>query len=213
MSTTALFIELLITGVQAAIWLALLILCLFGFDWINPERLKGFEVMFAVILLPIVYPTGIFIDYLADRLFNPWEMKIRKAYNLKNTQTALKLLVETKDQTLASHFTYIRSRIRISRSSALNFALMTIASVCLTVIRLRNIPGFPFWRTILLEVSMGLSLSALAALAWRQITHSNYKWVVRGYNINTDISGIETIEEAVLAASLSEANKAEADKG
>jgi hypothetical protein len=35
MSTTALFIELLITGVQAAIWLTLLILCLLGFDWIN----------------------------------------------------------------------------------------------------------------------------------------------------------------------------------
>jgi len=211
MSTTALFIELLITGVQAAIWLALLILCLFGFDWVNPERLKGFEVMFAVILLPIVYPAGIFIDYLADRLFNPWEMKIRKAYNLKNTQTALKLLVEIKDQTLASHFTYIRSRIRISRSSALNFALLTIASVCFTVIRLRNIPGFPFWKTLLLEVIMGLSLTALAALAWREINHSNYKWVVRGYNINTDISGTETIEEAVLAASLSGANKAEAE--
>ena len=211
MSTTALFIELLITGVQAAIWLALLILCLFGFDWVNPERLKGFEVMFAVILLPIVYPAGIFIDYLADRLFNPWEMKIRKAYNLKNTQTALKLLVEIKDQTLASHFTYIRSRIRISRSSALNFALLTISSVCFTVIRLRNIPGFPFWKTLLLEVIMGLSLTALAALAWREINHSNYKWVVRGYNINTDISGTETIEEAVLAASLSGANKAEAE--
>jgi hypothetical protein len=47
----------------------------------------------------------------------------------------------------------------------------------------------------------------------QQNPHSNYKWVVRGYNINTDISGTETIEEAVLAASLSDANKAEADKG
>jgi hypothetical protein len=207
MSTTALFIELLITGVQAAIWLTLFILCLLGFDWINPERLKGFEVLLAVILLPIVYPAGVFIDNLADRLFRPWELKIREAYNLKKTQTALTLLMRTKDQSLASHFSYIRSRIRISRSSAFNFALMTIASVPFTVARLRSVPKFPFWRTLLLEILVGFSLTALAALAWRQINHSFFKWIVRGYDINSDISGAGTIEEAVLAASLSEANK------
>jgi hypothetical protein len=207
MSTTALFIELLITGVQAAIWLALLILCLLGFDWINPERLKGFEVLLAVVLLPIVYPAGVFIDNLADRLFRPWELKIREAYNLKKTQTALTLLMRTKDQSLASHFSYIRSRIRISRSSAFNFALMTVAGVTFTAIRLRGVPGFPFWRTLLLEIFIGLLLTALAALAWRNINHSFFKWIVKGYDVNSDISGTGTIEETVLAASLSEANK------
>jgi len=207
MSTTALFIELLITGIQAAIWLALIIFCLLGFDWINPERLKGFEVLLAVILLPIVYPAGVFIDNLADNLFRPWELKIRELYNLKKTQTALTLLMRTKDQSLASHFSYIRSRIRISRSSAFNFALMTIASVAFTVVRLRGVSKFPFWRTLLLEIFIGFSLTALAALAWRHINHSFFKWIVKGYDINSDISGTGTIEEAVLAASLSEANR------
>jgi hypothetical protein len=207
MSTTALFIELLITGIQAAIWLILFILCLLGFDWINPERLKGFELLLAVILLPIVYPIGVFIDNLADSLFRPWEMKIREAYNLKKTQTALTLLMQTKDQSLASHFTYIRSRIRISRSSAFNFALMTIASMAFTVVRLRGVPRFPFWRTLLLEIFVGLSLTALATLAWRRINHDFIKWIVKGYDVNSDISGTGTIEEAVLVAPLSEANK------
>jgi len=206
MSTTALFIELLITGIQATIWLILLILCLLGFEWINPDRLKGFEILLAVVLLPIVYPAGVFIDNLADSLFRPWELKIREAYNLKKTQTALTLLMRTKDQSLASHFTYIRSRIRISRSSALNFALMTIASMVFTVVRLRSVPRFPFWRTLLLEIFLGLSLTALAALAWQRINHDFFKWIVKGYNVNSDISGTETIEEDVLAASLSESN-------
>jgi hypothetical protein len=212
MSTTALFIELLITGVQAAIWLILFILCLLGFDWINPERLKGFEAPLAVALLSIFYPAGVFIDNLADRLFRPWELKIREAYNLKKTQTALTLLMQTKDQSLASHFAYIRSRIRISRSSAFNFALMTIAGVTFTASRLRGVQRFPFWRTLLLEILIGLLLTALAALAWRQINHSFFKWVIRGYDINSDISGTGSIEEAVLAVSLSEANKVEASK-
>jgi hypothetical protein len=213
MSTTALFIELLITGVQAAIWLTLLILCLLGFDWINPERLKGFELTLTVVLLPIIYPAGVFIDNLADRLFRPWELKIREPYNLKKTQTALTLLMRTKDQSLASHFSYIRSRIRISRSSAFNFALMTIASVAFTVVRLRSVPKFPFWRTLLLEIIVGSSLTALASLAWLHINHSFFKWVVKGYDIDSDISGTGTIEEAVLAASLSEANNEKKSDG
>jgi hypothetical protein len=166
-----------------------------------------------VVLLPIIYPAGVFIDNLADRLFRPWELKIREPYNLKKTQTALTLLMRTKDQSLASHFSYIRSRIRISRSSAFNFALMTIASVAFTVVRLRSVPKFPFWRTLLLEIIVGSSLTALASLAWLHINHSFFKWVVKGYDIDSDISGTGTIEEAVLAASLSEANNEKKSDG
>ena len=207
MSTTAIFIELLITGLQAAIWLTLLVLCLLGFDWINPERLKGFEAMFAVALLPIVYPAGVFIDYLANQLFSDWEKKIRATYNLDKDQTALKLLMQTKDPALITHFNYIRSRIRICRSSAFNFALITISSLLFTVVRCRTFPRFPFWRTLFLEIAIGGSLTLLAALAWRHINKSFFKWVIRGYDTSINISGTGTMEEAVLAASFAESNK------
>jgi hypothetical protein len=209
MSTTALFIELLITGLQSTIWLTLLILSFLGFDWINPERLRGFEIMMATILLPIVYPTGVFVDYLADQLFRRWELKIRESFILDKTQTALKLLMQTKDPSLAAHFGYIRSRIRISRSSALNFALITVTSVIFTITWCRDLPRFPFWRVILLEIALGASLAVLAALAWRHINRSFFKWVIRGYDADANISEMETIEEAVLEASLSssESNK------
>lgn len=209
MSTTALFIELLITGLQAAIWLTLLILSIIGFDWVGPERLKGFEVMLATLLLPIVYPAGVSIDYLADVIFRPWERKIRERYNLKKTQTALKLLMQTKDPSLAAHFGYIRSRIRISRSSAFNFTLITISGALFIIIRLRNLPRFPFWRTLLLEIIIGSLLSGLAALAWNYINHSFFKWVGRGYDTDADISGTSTMEEIVLEASLAEASKSQ----
>jgi len=210
MSTTALFIELLITGLQAAIWLILLILCVLGFDWINPERLKGFEAMIAVLLLPIVYPAGVFIDYLADRLFNRWEMKIRETYNLSKGWSAMRLLMQTKDPALASHFGYIRSRIRISRSSAFNFALITITGVTFTSVRCGNVPQFPFWRTIFLETVIGATLTALAIMAWRHINHSFFKWVVRGYDADANFSEMEMAEESVLEASLSSSGSSKA---
>ncbi len=195
MTTTALFVELLITGLQASLWLLLVTFCFLGHEWINPERLKGFEAIIAIIALPIVYPLGVFVDYLSDQLFRPWELKIRKTYDLDNNQTALGLLVKTKDVSLASHFAYLRSRIRISRSSALNFTLITLTSVVFTAIRCRGIPKFPYWRVILLELFVGTSLALLAALSWRHINRSFFKWIVRSYNPEGKVTEHDILEE------------------
>lgn len=182
MSTTAIFVELLLTGLQAAIWLSLVILSVLGFDWIHPERLKGFEAMLTVLLLPIVYPLGVLVDYLADQLFRKWELKIRAEWIQDQTQTALKLLIQTKDPALATLLSYFKSRIRISRSSALNFALITIMSVAFTIIRCRAVTGFPFWRTLLLEILLGAALTGLAMMSWHGINRTFFKSVVRGYD-------------------------------
>ena len=182
MSTTAIFFELLLTGLQVAIWLGLVILSVLGFDWINLERMKGFEAVLAVLLLPIVYPVGVSVDYLADILFRPWERKIRKPFGLDEKETALQLLVETKDASLAMHFSYLRSRIRVCRSSALNFFFLTGASLVFTITRCRNLAGFPFRHVILLEALIGACLTMLATLAWSHVNHSFFKWVMRGYN-------------------------------
>jgi hypothetical protein len=185
----------------------LLVLCFLGFDWVNLERLKGFEALLAALLLPIVYPTGVFIDYLADMIFNRWESNIRAAYDLDKTQTAVRLLMQTKDPSLAARFAYIRSRIRISRSSSLNFALITITSVAFTITRCRNVPKFPFWRVVFLEAFIGASLAILAWLAWRHINHSLHKWVVRGYSADTHINEAKTTEESLLEMSLSSSDR------
>lgn len=62
MNTTSLLIEFVIAGSQAAFWLALLALSLFGYDWINLERVRGGEVFVAALSLLIFYPLGIFAD-------------------------------------------------------------------------------------------------------------------------------------------------------
>src|ERR1700750_730288 len=159
MSTTSLFIELLITGVHTFLGLILLFLCFFGFDWINLERIKDSEAVLAVLLLPIVYPIGIFVDYLADEVLRPWEIKIRQQFLQNSTQSAMKLLIEMKDPSLSNHLGYIRSKIRISRSSTLNFALMTVTGIAFTIIRCGGIPNFPFWQALIFEIFFCLYLT------------------------------------------------------
>jgi len=43
MSTTALFVDFLIIGVQAGVWIVLVFLSIFGNNTINPAELKGWE--------------------------------------------------------------------------------------------------------------------------------------------------------------------------
>lgn len=203
MSTTALFIELLITGLQTFSWLALLLFCVFGIDWIDPGRLKGYEAIMAVLLLPIVYPLGILTDYVADEVLRRWEIKTRLQFLKESNQSAVKLLIDMKDPSLANHLGYIRSKIRISRSSTLNFALLTLFSVVLTLVRFREIPGFPFWRVLFLEIILGSSLTVLAFIAWRRFNRSFFRWVAHLYNPNKKYSDDGAIEEAILEAKAS----------
>jgi hypothetical protein len=204
MSTTSLFIELLLTGVHTFLGLTLLILCFFGFDWINLERIKDSEAVLAILLLPIVYPIGIFVDYIADDVLRPWEIKIRQQFIQNNTQSAMRLLSELKDPSLAYHLGYIRSKIRISRSSTLNFALMTVTGIAFTVIRCGGIPNFPFWRALIFEVFFGLSLTLLSFFAWRRFNRSFFRWVAQFYNPNLNYSDHGLSEGDILEAPLSE---------
>lgn len=202
MNTTTIFIELLITGLQTTIWIILLVLCLCGFDWINLERIKGFEAIIAVILLPIVYPIGVLFDLVTNSLFGPWERSIQRLFIVDKTQSSLTLLMRAKDPSLASYLGYGKSRIRISRSSVINFALITLTSMAFTITWCRNISGFPIWRAVILEATIGATLTILAVFAWYRITRSYFKLIVKGFNPDADIIDDGIIEREVLDTSL-----------
>ena len=79
MKTTQIILEHLIAGVQATVWIALIILSVFGFDWIEFKLFALQETLLTVVILSFVYPLGIIIDNLADTLLKKKEFKIRKA--------------------------------------------------------------------------------------------------------------------------------------
>ncbi|NOT60633.1 MAG: hypothetical protein HOP19_10470 [Acidobacteria bacterium] len=180
MSTTSLFIELLITGVQAGLWIGLLVLTLLGFDWVNLERLKGFEAFLAALALAVIYPLGVLVDYLADELFRKWDLRLRVKHKIDSEQSVWPLLMRITNVALTAQLSYIRNRIRICRSSALNFGLLTLMGTALIGFRCRTKPGFPFWPALWLEILVGIGLTTLATLAWHRLTRSFYKLVNHG---------------------------------
>ena len=183
MTTTVLFIEHLITGFQAAVWITLFVFSLFGFDWFDLDQIKGLETIAAILVVSVVYPLGVFIDNIADDIFKPWNRKIRNKYVRDESLSVRKLLITTKDETLASYLGYVRTRIRISRSAALNFALITVASVILTFTRLQAALGSSFWKLTIFELVVGPILTIIAIWSWFRITQTFAKQVARGFEM------------------------------
>jgi hypothetical protein len=185
MSTTTLFVDLLIIGIQVAIWLVLLFLSLFGVEWIDLSKVKGWEATIGVLFLPLVYPVGVFVDHLADALLSRWRKRIRDEYVQDKSRTVMDLLMTAKDDKLSAYYDYLRIRIRISRSSAFNFSVIAVLFPVFVAVRLSGWAGVPSW---FLAVSVALASVAVAGLAlytWVGLTHGFYEKLVRGFAIVT----------------------------
>ena len=67
MSTTNLFVELIVIGIGAAIWVVLAALAVFGYSWVPLDQV--FSTFAAAPFLGVVYVLGIILDRVADAVF------------------------------------------------------------------------------------------------------------------------------------------------
>src|SRR5712691_6100301 len=70
MATTAVVAEILIVGLEAEAWLALVIFMVFGSDWLNVGALGDFEALVTIVVIATAYVLGIVVDRAADSLFS-----------------------------------------------------------------------------------------------------------------------------------------------
>ncbi|MGH2451122.1 MAG: hypothetical protein ACRDGE_07610 [Candidatus Limnocylindria bacterium] len=135
MATTALFAEILIVGLQAEAVLVLLLLSVFGTEWVDAEALADWTTLVGVLVLAAAYVLGIIADRLADSLTDRlartqagrWvddRFGESSRKELSGADVALmRLTVLKESEGLAKFLDYQRSRLRIARATVLNVAL------------------------------------------------------------------------------------------
>lgn len=136
MSTTAIFAEILIIGLQATVWIALLVLSFLPKGSINPGALDGWEALTTVFVLAAAYTLGIVVDRIADsaygRLRKIWDKeekgKGKRKKNLPDV-SIMRLRVMEKEDGKARFIDYQRSRLRVARATVLNVALVFLTGV------------------------------------------------------------------------------------
>lgn len=71
MGTTSLVVELLIIGFQVATWIILLMLTIFGYQWIDIKFLTDWAGLITLALIAASYPVGMVFDALLLAILVP----------------------------------------------------------------------------------------------------------------------------------------------
>lgn len=128
MATTQLFVELLVIGIGAAAAFAFAAASVFGWKiWPLPFETNAIT---GGMLVAASYVAGIIADRLAYQLFSPMEKVRRKrvfARDARPTPKEQELHISRRSRGLRLQIAYNRSRFRICRASAVNFAVLAVA--------------------------------------------------------------------------------------
>lgn len=174
MSTTDLFVELLVIGLGAAVWVLLLILSIFGIDWFTFEQLTSVTVL--VPALGFVYVLGIVTDRAADAIFDRYfKLPLKRLYYSEGSDQDFRdrRYVYVKSEYLTSLLEYGRSRLRICRGWCFNGVLIIIALNIFAWSQLST--SAVSWRlSIYGTLLMGVLVWG-AWRAWRQLILDDYR--------------------------------------
>jgi hypothetical protein len=180
MNTTYLFVEIIISGIQCMVWILLFILTLTGADWLNNLSkidLSNWMVLLSLVGLSFSYTLGIIVDRLGDWMFVAWDRTIQAKYLKGKTQTIASLRHKIDNTSYFKHIEYTRSRLRIVRSSTLNFFMTSIALI-LFIQKTNFMEASQKFLFSWVSLLAGGALTALSVYSWHTITHSNYKTII-----------------------------------
>jgi xanthine/uracil permease len=128
-ATTQLFVELLIIGIGVAIWLALGAAAVVHYS--PHQQLPALDQPIIAAGVGVAYVTGILVDRIARRLFEPLERCHQSRIFGEDPQPSpedRERYVHARGSALGDQILYNRSRLRICRAWTLNFALIALGS-------------------------------------------------------------------------------------
>ena len=134
MATTSLFVEILVIGSIAEIWITLFFLSFVDINsaLASPAVVlaEKFSTLLLFPLLALTYAIGWVINFLAERLFKPYfQTKFRdqvfKGAGVKYTE-ARSIVIQNASDEVINEMEFDRHILRIARGSVLNFVMIAI---------------------------------------------------------------------------------------
>lgn len=193
MATTVLIAEILIIGIQSLVWIACLVFALFDLSWFDLQVLNGWETLATLFLLAIAYSLGVLIDRTSDSLFWRVDKHIRKKETPKDFPAVweMRLFITSKDAGIANFLEYVRSRLRIARSTTFNIALTIIASVILRVKILASDNGIIYTdRVMIFILVVGVLLLIATFLSWKRFMETYYRRLYQSYKVVSESTAV-----------------------
>lgn len=175
MNTTNLFVELIVIGAGAFLWMVLLALAVLGY---SPAGLvAALKVPMMLAVLPLVYVLGILSDRLADRAFAGRDAALREEVfpGKLDDYYVKRRTILNRSERLTEQLEYGRSRLRICRGWAFNAPLVLLAFLLFVGLRIGR-SGLPLALT---GTALLLLLSLGCFWAWHSLSLTEYRKVDR----------------------------------
>src|SRR6266849_5099321 len=115
MKTTAIFVEILIIGIGACVWLTLLVAFLFGATVFDLDKLKGWEGAATAFATAVAYTLGILLDRASDSLGRLLRKLTKRAKTPRRDFGMMRMRVMLEGGAVGEFLEYQRSRLRIAR--------------------------------------------------------------------------------------------------
>ena len=174
MATTNVFAEVLIIGIETLAWIALLIFCLFGYGWIDFSIFN--QLAIAIPLAALTYVIGIIMDRVSDTLLAGADHRIRRGVlgeSAAQLFASLRMSILAQSPYLSTDLDYLRSRLRIMRSSIINFGLLAVSGAAFILTRLHLAPPAHYAAAATVFLA-GIILASLSHYAWRASSITYY---------------------------------------
>jgi hypothetical protein len=183
MSTTAIFVEILVIGVQAAVWVTILVLNFFGYDWfvISQSSLEKWTGLLTIFIIAFCYTLGIVVDRVADGFFmivrplvlvKPRNLLmkfrwVKDRFEKSSQDKRMQILI--KEDKATECLEYIRSRLRIMRATVLNLVLILISTLLFISNRCVALGCNSTPTLINNTLSIGIPIVLISYIAWAMI--------------------------------------------
>ena len=167
MSTTTVFVELLITGIQASAWVMMLVIAAVGYEWIFNllPQLEKWVSLVSIIVFTFWYSLGIIMDRLANiflLVFRPGALLLNSSWIKRKTDSVTKdvrrIKILANEKSISHLLEYLLSRLRIVRATALNMILITISCVIMVVARCNSFGCISTANAVLVALGIGVTL-------------------------------------------------------
>lgn len=181
MSTTALFVEILVAGLQALAVLAMLATVHWGTDpaLAFVKAYKEYAALITALVLASAYVLGIFVDRVADG-FCTW-FRYSKHPPLPESVGKVRLRIMQGSEGMAKFLDYQRSRLRIARATVFNLFVLIVAS---SIFMLRDWSASPAIKG--LAIAGAVALFGISVVLMRSIDKAQMKRLIDAYHIITE---------------------------
>ena len=189
MGTTSLIVEMVIIGFQVVVWMVLILLSIFGYEWIDLLKLKDWTTFISVVVVGTSYTLGIVFDSFTGSLFAPWERRSSRwlPERVNESPGLMRAYIMAANPDASEELNNRANRNSLIRATSLNLILISITSLVFVHTRI----GFSLKLESVIAVFSAILLM-LAISSWGKLRNGYYFYLNQVYQATKELEEKES---------------------